>query len=90
MSNDLPPEGDVVLELEAFLTAVGRPVRPSEAYLKLADKFGLTAEQRARVMPDGRNHWENRVQFARRRLNSLSKLDSGVGRGLWAIKKDRQ
>jgi restriction endonuclease Mrr len=87
MINDLPPEGEVVLELETFLGEVGRPVRPPEAYRKLADKFGLSNEQRARLMPDGRNHWENRVQFARRKLNDMGKLDRGVGNGLWALGK---
>jgi hypothetical protein len=90
MNGDLPTEAEVAVELEALLKAKGRAVQPSEAYRALADKFALTPEQRTRPMPDGRVHWENRVQFARRRLNTMGKLDRSVGHGLWALKKDQK
>lgn len=87
MRIDLPSESEVAAELEMLLHNAKRPMRLSEAYRMLADHFDLTPEQRTRLMPDGRVHWENRVQFARRKLATLDKLDVSVGRGLWALKK---
>jgi restriction endonuclease Mrr len=83
----LPSETEVIAELEDYLTKAHRPVTSSEAYLALADRFGLTREQQTRLMPDGRVHWENRVQFARRKLKDAGKLDVSQPRGKWAIKR---
>jgi hypothetical protein len=84
--HDLLTEAAVTAELEAFLARQSDPVEPSWAYRVLADCFGLSEEQRRRTMPDGRVHWENRVQWARRKLNDAAKLDRSVPRGLWALK----
>lgn len=85
--NPLPSENDVIAELEEFLTQTQRPVTPSEAYRALAGRFGLTHEQKTRVMPNGKDtHWENRVRFARRKLTDAGKLDVSQPRGKWSIK----
>ena len=94
MTNDLnakslPSEGDVITELEDYLTKMPRPVTLSEAYLRLADRFGLTREERTRLMPNGKDiHWENRVRFARRKLKDAGKLDTSQPHGKWAIKRE--
>lgn len=83
----LPTESEVIAELEEFLSQAKRPVSPSEAYRALADRFGLTQEQRTRLMPNGNDiHWENRIRFARRKLKDAGKLDGAQPRGKWAIK----
>lgn len=83
---ELPPESDVMSALEALLRKWKRAVKPSEAYRALADEFGLTTEQRSRLMRDGRVHWENRVQWARRKL-----VEAGVMArkpyGIWNLAK---
>ena len=87
LSHPLPSESDVIAELEEYLTKAQRPITPSEAYRALADRFGLTQEQRTRLMPNGKDiHWENRVRFARRKLKDAGKLDEAQPRGKWAIK----
>lgn len=71
---DLPPESEVMAALEAMLGKMKRTVTPSEAYKALADQFKLTADQRTRLMANGKDcHWENRVRFARRKL-----VDAGI------------
>ena len=85
--SDLPPESEVIVALETLLERKKRAVTPSEAYKALADEFGLTSEQRSRLMDNGRDcHWENRVRFARRKL-----VDAGImarePRGLWGLAK---
>lgn len=81
---DLPPEKEVMAALEALLESKKRTVSPPEAYKALADEFKLSPEQRSRLMEDGRVHWENRVQWARRRL-----VDTGImarePRGHWGL-----
>ena len=84
--SDLPLESEVAVALEALLRRANRAVTPSEAYRKLADEFRLSTEQRSRLMEDGRVHWENRVQWARKDL-----VDVGViarePRGQWTLAK---
>lgn len=73
-ASNLPTESEVISALESLLRRLKRAVTPSEAYRLLADEFSLTAEQRSRVMENGRDcHWENRVRFARRKL-----VDAGI------------
>ncbi|MGQ0567684.1 MAG: winged helix-turn-helix domain-containing protein [Gemmobacter sp.] len=83
---DLPPENEVMAALETLLRQRKRAVTPSEAYKALADEFTLTTKQRSRLMKDGRNYWENRVQWARKGL-----VDAGImarePRGIWSIAK---
>jgi restriction endonuclease Mrr len=88
MGNDLPSESEVIRALKEYLGNQTRPVSPSEAYHALANKFGLSYEQRNRLMPNRDEvHWENRVRQARRKLNNESLLDRSVPLGRWAIKK---
>jgi restriction endonuclease Mrr len=53
-------------------------------YLYLANHFRLSVQQRNYRMKDGRNHFQNRVQQAKRQL-----VDKGViitiERGVWAL-----
>jgi hypothetical protein len=83
---NLPSESEVMAALEALLRKMKRAVAPSEIYSLLADEFKLTTEQRSRQMNDGRIHWENRVQWARKGL-----VDAGImarePRGIWSLAK---
>jgi hypothetical protein len=84
---DLPPESEVMVALETYLAKRKRTVSPSEAYHALAEEFKLTNEQRARLMPNGKDcHWENRVRFARRKLVDAGIMVS-VPRGQWSLAK---
>ena len=86
-NKSLPTESDVISELENYLSSVKRPITPSEAYRALADRFGLTQEERTRLMDNGKDiHWENRVRFARRKLKDAGKLNNNLSRGWWALK----
>lgn len=86
----LPTEGEVMAELEDYLIKLGRPARPTEVYNELGLRFGLTNEQRSRLMPNGKDiHWENRVRFARRKLKDSGKLDPDQPRGWWATRPAR-
>lgn len=83
----LPTEGEVMAELEDYLSRIGRPIRPTEAYKELGNCFGLTDEQRNRQMPNSNEvHWENRIRFAKRKLKDSGKLDPDQPHGWWAIK----
>lgn len=68
----------------------GGKVRASETYKPLADYFSLTdAERRMtrdEVHHDGRDelHWNNMVQWARRKLKAQGYLAS-AGHGIWQL-----
>jgi restriction endonuclease Mrr len=79
----LPTQTVVERELLFFLNGI-RPIEPVKVYGPLADKFNLNSLQRHAQMQDGRCAWENRVQFARRRLVDLGFLDNSR-RGLWFL-----
>jgi hypothetical protein len=73
----LPSESEVRLALhELLLARMPNPVPVSEAYQALADEFRLPASIRNAVMPNGENHWENRVRFARRKLVDAGLMDA--------------
>jgi restriction endonuclease Mrr len=77
--SQLPSESEVIAELEDYLISMPRPVTLSETYRALADRFGLTHEERTRLMPNRNEiHWENRVRQARRKLKDAGKLDSSL------------
>lgn len=82
----LPSETDTRVALhELLLERVPEALRAQEAYEVLADRFQLPEKIRRLQMPrDGRNHWENRVQFARRKLVSDGILD-GSEAGVWRL-----
>jgi|GEM_PF-284429 len=85
LGGDLPAESVVMDALESLLKKRKGEVTPSEAYKALAEEFGLTLEQRTRLMDNGKDcHWENRVRFARRKL-----VDAGImarePRGIWSL-----
>lgn len=85
-ASELPPESEVLAALEALLHQRKGEVRPSEAYEALADAFILTKEQRSKLMKDGRNHWENRVQWARKGLVDAGIMAKGP-HGIWRLAK---
>jgi hypothetical protein len=81
----LPSEIDTSIALhELLLERHPHSVTPTEAYNSLADRFELSSALRAQTMADGRNHWQNRVQFARRKLVSDGLLD-GSESGVWKL-----
>lgn len=55
-----------------------------EIYAPLADKSGLSTEQRNYGMKDGRNHWKNRVQQSKRKLKDEG-IIINVKRGVWGL-----
>ncbi|WP_432356971.1 winged helix-turn-helix domain-containing protein [Sporosarcina sp. UB5] len=56
------------------------------AYELLADIFNLSEEQLNYKMNDGRNHWKNRVQYAKRDLKN-KKLVTEKDTGYWIIEE---
>jgi MoxR-like ATPase len=82
----LPTEIETATSLhELLLERHPHSVTPIEAYSTLAQHFHLSARLREQTMPDGRNHWENHVQYARRKLVSDNILD-GSELGVWKLK----
>lgn len=82
----LPAQSDVTDALLAFLYRQAEWVKPAVAYEALAAYFGLSTQSLAETMKDGRNHWENRVQWARKELVDRSLLDNSR-HGLWKLYK---
>ncbi|MBS0504799.1 MAG: ATP-grasp domain-containing protein [Proteobacteria bacterium] len=85
---ELPSQDDVEIKLLKLMRERGTPQAPSDIYDPLASLFSLSSEQRNAVLPsDGRNAWENRVQWAR---NELAKkgLISREQRGVWELTDD--
>ncbi|WP_419814156.1 winged helix-turn-helix domain-containing protein [Glacieibacterium sp.] len=84
----LPPQPQVEEALTDYLLTIGEWVTPKTAYEALAKHFNLSPEQRKLTMAfDGRNHWENRVQYARQRLVARGVLD-GSRLGFWKYKSN--
>ncbi|MBX3490298.1 winged helix-turn-helix domain-containing protein [Parvibaculum sp.] len=84
-SVDLPSQSEVQDRLLHTLGMSDRPMRPSEIYGLLADQFGLSAVQRAARRRDrDEPAWNNRVQFARRRLVDSGDIDNSH-RGIWVL-----
>ncbi|MBU0739517.1 MAG: DUF3883 domain-containing protein [Alphaproteobacteria bacterium] len=87
---DLPSQGEVEQALLNLLQTRNQPIRPADAYETLAKEFGLSDEMRQRTMENSaRNHWENRVQWARNELVK-AKVIASRPRGLWALIASQQ
>lgn len=79
----LPTQSATEVALLMYLSEFG-PKRSRDVYQPLGEIFELSPSQLALSMPDGRNWWQNRVQWARRGLNDAGQLDS-TQRGLWDL-----
>ncbi|WP_324263093.1 winged helix-turn-helix domain-containing protein [Altererythrobacter sp. H2] len=82
----LPGQSDVTDALLAFLYRQNDWIKPSVTYSALSDHFGLTSAALSAAMNDGRNHWENRVQWARKELVDRGLLDNSR-HGFWKLFK---
>ena len=82
----LPTQNDVTDALLSYLYRHDDWVKPATAYQDLAVTFGLTDSALAATMNDGRNHWENRVQWARKALVDRGLLDNSR-HGFWKLFK---
>lgn len=85
----LPTHRAVQDALLSFVFRNGGPtvsLSPGEVYGPLADVFGLTVAERAAPRHDRPNEreWDNRVQWARRKLVDAGLFRSGV-KGVWAL-----
>ncbi|MEO6091792.1 MAG: winged helix-turn-helix domain-containing protein [Novosphingobium sp.] len=80
----LPGQTDVTDALLALLYRRNEWIEPAEAYAKLAEHLGLDKSALALTMSDGRNHWQNRVQWARKELVDRGLLDNSR-RGFWKL-----
>jgi hypothetical protein len=83
----LPSEAEVATALhDVLLARHPEPVRPGDAYDRLAEHFHLSKSQRTlQLSTDGRNQWENRVQSARNNLAQSGILDRREV-GVWRLK----
>jgi MoxR-like ATPase len=78
------PETQAALH-ELLIARAPDSVTAQEAYDLLARRFKFTAKLRNATMPsDGRNYWENRVQWARNGLVKSGRLDGSTA-GLWRL-----
>lgn len=70
-----PTQRKVERALIAELRARGEPTRATRLYASIADRLGISIEDRKRRRRDGQSgtEWVSRVQWARRRL-----ADAGV------------
>lgn len=83
--DDLPTQSQVEDALLELLQRKAAAVTPSEAYEALANVFDLSPEQQSRAMPEsGRNHWQNRVQWARNELAKKNVIETQT-RGSWQL-----
>ena len=81
----LPSYNDIMIALSQYLHDINGATLPREAYRSLAQNFGLTDEQLAFRRADGRGSaWENRVQWARRKLVDVGVMDRGAV-GVWCL-----
>lgn len=86
----LPPESEVRAGLhDLLLERDPDAVEPTEAYDVLAKYFGLSRTIRSLNLPNGENHFENRVRQARRKLVAAELLDPST-RGAWFLLKRDQ
>jgi hypothetical protein len=84
----LPTEREVGIALhELLLLRHPAVLDPADAYETLAETFGLSKTLRALPMEGSEiNHWENRVQWARKRLVDEGVIDNSE-HGVWQLKK---
>jgi MoxR-like ATPase len=83
----LPSESETRAALhDLLLDKYPSAVEPTEAYDALGKYFGLSRSLRSLPMPNGENHFENRVRQARRKLVAANLLDPST-RGAWFLPK---
>ncbi|WBH16347.1 winged helix-turn-helix domain-containing protein [Sphingomonas radiodurans] len=83
---ELPGYNAVKEALHAHLIDIGSATVPVEAYWSLAETLKLTAEQLALKRRDARGSaWENRVQWAKRKLVEEGIMDQGW-HGVWCLR----
>lgn len=81
----LPSENEARIALhELLIERHPDPVTTDQAYDVIAERLQIPDRLRKQQMQDGRNHWENRVQFARRRLVDDGILDGSQPR-IWRL-----
>ena len=84
----LPGYNAVREALRRHLLDINSATIPSEVYWSLAETFKLTPEQLALKRRDGRGSaWENRVQWAKRKLVEEGFMDRGC-HGVWCMRPD--
>lgn len=78
------PTFDAFIEpLLRVLTSTDEPIRTGDVYEAVADRVGLTEEQRSEVLPSGRQpYYKNRIGWAHDRLKRAGLSDS-PRRGFW-------
>ncbi|MBW9052263.1 winged helix-turn-helix domain-containing protein [Rhizobium mesosinicum] len=79
----LPTQSATETALLVYLSEFG-PKKANEVYEPLGEFFELSPSQLALTMPDGRNWWRNRVQWARRGLKDAGFLNP-TQRGTWQL-----
>lgn len=85
---ELPRYDAVKKALLRYLIDIESATIPSEAYWSLAETFKLTADQLSLKRRDGRGSaWENRVQWAKRKLVEEGFMDKGW-HGVWCFRPD--
>lgn len=84
----LPAQSQLELPLlQAILKRGGTIVTKQhlrEIVEELADKFGLTHEQRSKMLQNGQTLWHNRILWTRWRLVRLGEIDDSK-RGVWPL-----
>lgn len=70
--------------LRALRSHPARELRPKEAYELVAEDLNVSARIRAELHSDGRNLFENRLQWARQALVNDGLLDGSI-HGLWRL-----
>ena len=80
-----PTYAEMFEPLLLLLSGHPQGVRPKEVYSPLASRFPqLDVDDLEQRMPDGRNEWQNRVQWTRELLAKEGLLDR-TRRGIWQL-----
>src|SRR5438874_4484287 len=80
----LPKQSAVEVPLLESLIKLGGAAPPKRVYDLLADRFGLTPEERQERMEQGAIRWWNLVQWVRQKLVERGEID-GSQRGIWRV-----
>lgn len=84
----LPTFDQFMEPLLRVLAAAEGPLRAGEAYERVADLAGLTEEQRAELLPSGRQPtYKNRIGWAHDRLKRAG-FSRSVKRGHWQVTEE--
>lgn len=84
----LPSELEIEFPLLIYIYNSGGTVKSNQCYSYLAKEFDLSLEEiDSRMERDGRAHWNNKVQWARKRLVDHGFLFNAKesGKGIWKI-----